>query len=62
MEARKKKSTKEKYKFATCVLSTMKLSIEHRKSKGKDKKKKIKDSHRQARPERDEGEVASRRF
>ena len=44
MEARKKKNTKEKYKFVACVLSKIKLSIQHRKSKSKDKKKKIKDN------------------
>ena len=44
MEARRKKNTtEEKCKFVTIVLSKVKLPAEHRKSKSKELKKRIRD-------------------
>ena len=48
MEARKIKHTpEEKYKFVIFVLSKMRLSTEHRKTKNKDKEKRIKEKHQE---------------
>ena len=48
MDARNLKSTPEdKYKFVAFVLSTMKLRIEHGKTKKKDKEKRVKEKRQE---------------